>query len=179
MIPKGSIQAAFAAAWLACLSAPPAHADDPHAATPGGAGSAAPTVAEPQAAAPTAADPQAAAFADRVRGALTQHDLDFFENQLVNWDGVRARQRRLTLFQIRECFSRPIKDVSVEPLKSEADTPLVPAGFKTNMPVTHLLRVTFDEPGSGKEDQPACVFMLSRVQASYRIALILSTAPHP
>ena len=165
---KGPIQAALAAAWLACLiGAPPAHADDAHPGTPAGAG------------ATEAAAPQAAAFADRVRLALNNHDLDFFENQVVNWDGVRPRQRRLTLFQIRECFARPIKDVSVEPLKRDASTPLVPEGFKTNMAVTDLLRVTFDEPKSDKQDQPACVFMLSREPTRFRIALILSTAPHP
>lgn len=115
----------------------------------------------------------------KVRAALANRDLDFFEKNLIDWDGARKRTQRLTLFQIRECFGRPIKSVGLEPLKADPATPLVPDGYRTNLPVTHLLRIAFDEQ-HGPDESPACVFMLSKdPKASYRMVLVLPTAPPP
>ena len=115
----------------------------------------------------------------KVRAALANRDLDFFDKGLVDWDGARKRTQRLTLFQIRECFGRPIKSVGLEPLKADPATPLVPDGYRTNLPVTHLLRIAFDEQ-HGPDESPACVFMLSKdPKASYRMVLVLPNAPPP
>lgn len=115
----------------------------------------------------------------KVRAAFANHDLDFFEQHLVEWEGARKRTRRLTLFQIRECFGRPIKSAGLEPLKPDPTAPLVPEGYRTNLPVTHLLRVVFDERHAPGET-PSCVFMLSKdPKASYRMVLVLPTAPPP
>ena len=117
----------------------------------------------------------------RVRTAVDNHDLDLFENHLIEWEGVRKRTRRLTLFQIRECFGRKIKSVAIAPLpKATPDAPLVPEGYKTSLPVTDLLRIDFDEPDHAPGETPACVFMLSKdAAAGYRMAIVLPTAPPP
>ncbi len=119
-------------------------------------------------------------FVARVRAAVRDRDVAPFEKDLVDWDGARMRTRRLTLFQIRECFGRPVKSVSVEDLpKDAASEPLVSEGFRTNAPVTNLLRIEFDEPDHAPAETPACVFLLSKDKASsYKIALILPVAPH-
>ena len=119
------------------------------------------------------------ALVAKVRTAVANHDLDFFDKSLVDWDGARKRTQRLTLFQIRECFGRPIKSVGIEPLKPDPSAPLVPDGYRTNLPVTHLLRIAFDEQHA-PDESPACVFMLSKdAKASYRMVLVLPTAPPP
>lgn len=133
------------------------------------------------AAAAAAAGEEAAdgAFVAKVRAAIVGHDLAYFENTLVDWDGARKRTQRLTLFQIRECFGRPIKTVALEPLKPDPAVPLIPEGYRTNLPVTHLLRIAFDEQHAADET-PACVFMLSKdPKASYRMVLVLPDAPPP
>ncbi len=138
----------------------------------------------PSAAAPAAAPAVASTSTDdamiaKVRKAVANRDLDFFEKTFVDWDGARKRTQRLTLFQIRECFGRPIKSVGLEPLKPDPSAPLVPEGYRTNLPVTHLLRIAFDEQHA-PDESPACVFMLSKdPKASYRMVLVLPTAPSP
>ena len=119
------------------------------------------------------------AFIATMRKAVADHDLDFFDKHLIDWDGARKRTQRLTLFQIRECFGRPIKSIGLEPLKPDPAAPLVPEGYRTNLPVTHLLRIAFDEQHPAGEN-PSCVFMLSKdPSASYRMVLVLSTTPSP
>ena len=128
------------------------------------------------------AKPQADAgdFVEIVRTAISHHDIDVFENHLIDWDGARMRTRRLTLFQVRECFGRPVQSIALEDLpKATPDDPLIPDGYKSNRPVTNLLRIVFDEPDQAPGEMPACVFMLSKDPiASYKIAIILPTTPH-
>src|SRR5215471_20260860 len=45
--------------------------------------------------------------------ALNTHDLDAID-RLVEWDGARPLRRRMTLYQIRYNFGRPIKSAVVE-----------------------------------------------------------------
>ncbi len=113
------------------------------------------------------------AFVARVRAAIADHDLGYFEKTLVDWDGARKRTQRLTLFQIRECFGRPVKSIALERLIPDPDAPLVPDGYRTNRPVTHLLRIAFEEAHAPGET-PACVFMLSKdPNTTFRMALVL------
>ena len=173
---KGCAGTALAVVLVA-LAAGPVIADGANGATDRGAS---PVAASP-APAPTETGVSGSddAVIASVRKAVVDHDLDFFDKRLVDWDGARKRTQRLTLFQIRECFGRPIKSVGLEPLKPDPAAPLVPEGYRTNLPVTHLLRIAFDEQ-HGPDETPACVFMLSKdAKASYRMALVLPTAPPP
>ena len=166
--------AAFAAVLIAAANGPVladgASAPSPSEANPASANA-------PATSAPVPVGDEA--FIGTVRKAVADHDLEFFDKHLIDWDGARKRTQRLTLFQIRECFGRPIKSVGLEPLKPDPAAPLVPEGYRTNLPVTHLLRIAFDEQHAAGEN-PSCVFMLSKDPgASYRMVLVLSTAPPP
>lgn len=170
---KGCVGTALAAVLIAIASGPVLA--DGAAGSPGAAVPAKSAAAAASATAPATDDD----FVAKVRKAVVDHDLDFFDKVLVDWDGARKRTQRLTLFQIRECFGRPIKSVGLEPLKPDPAAPLVPEGYRTNLPVTHLLRIAFDER-HGPEETPACVFMLSKdPKMSYRMVLVLPTAPPP
>ena len=156
-----------ASALLALAAAGPASAEETTGA------------ASPAPGAPLAG--QTDVFVGRVRQAIKDHDLALFENELIDWDGARPRTRRLTLFQIRGCLGRSVKTIAVEDLpKASPDQPLIPAGYRTNMPVTNLLRIEFAEQSASPEETPACVFMLAKKPPdSFRIVLVLPAPPAP
>ncbi len=112
-----------------------------------------------------------------VTRALDAHDIDAMD-RLVDWEGVRPVRRRMTLFQIRYNFGRPIKSAAVEPFPLDG---LHDAGaelnLKPNLPVTERLRVVFDEPAGSEGEVPASVFLLGREDGVYRISLLLGNGP--
>ncbi|AWN48726.1 hypothetical protein DK419_22170 [Methylobacterium terrae] len=112
-----------------------------------------------------------------VTKALTDHDLPAFE-RLVNWTGTRAQRRRLTLYQIRSGFGRPIRAATLEPMPEDGLAEATSRGtLKANMPVTERLRVVFDEPPVEGDAPPTSVFLVGREGGSYRIALLVPTGP--
>ena len=116
-------------------------------------------------------------LADYVSHALEAHDLDAFD-RLVEWEGARPVRRRMTLYQIRYNFGRPIKSAVVEPIPPDGlgDAHAL-LSLKPNLPVTERLRVTFDEPPGPSGEQPACVFLLGKEDGVYRISLLLGAPP--
>jgi len=151
-----------ALALVAGLLAGPA-AGQPAAEAP--AGTAAPLPSQPD------------ALVAYVTKALTDHDLPAFE-RLVNWTGTRAQRKRLTLYQIRSGFGRPIKAAALEPMPEDGLAEATSRGtLKANMPVTERLRVVFDEPPVEGDAPPTSVFLVGREGGTYRIALLVPTGP--
>lgn len=112
-----------------------------------------------------------------VTGALRARDEDAIE-RLVNWDGVRPPRRRLTLYQIRTTFGRPIKAATVEDFPPDGLVEAESRGtFKANMPVTQRLRIEFDETSEDAGAPPANVFLVGRKDGVYRIAVMNSVGP--
>jgi hypothetical protein len=108
---------------------------------------------------------------------LTGHDLDAMD-RLVEWDGARPVRRRMTLYQIRYNFGRPIKSVQVEPFPPDGlQDARAQLNLKPNLPVTERLRVVFDEPAGPDGELPASVFLLGRENGVYRISLLLGSGP--
>jgi len=159
----------IAAAVAAIAIAGPALADQPPASLP----AAAPNAQVGTSSLPGRPD-ELIAYVTR---ALNAHDLDAMD-RLVEWEGARPVRRRMTLYQIRYNFGRPIKSVQVEPFPpnglQDAQTQL---DLKPNLPVTERLRVVFDEPAGPDGDQPAGVFLLGRTVGVYRISLLLGGQP--
>jgi hypothetical protein len=112
-----------------------------------------------------------------VTHALKSHDLDAID-RLIEWEGARPIRRRMTLYQIRYNFGRPIKSAAVEPFPvdglSDAKAEL---NLKPNLPVTERLRIVFDEPSGPDGDAPASVFLLGKENGIYRVALLLAAGP--
>ncbi|GJD51878.1 hypothetical protein OPKNFCMD_4637 [Methylobacterium crusticola] len=110
-----------------------------------------------------------------VTKALRAHDTAAFE-RLVNWTGARPQRRRLTLYQIRYSFGRPIRSADLEAFPADGLAEAEGRGtLKANMPVTEQLRVVFDEPPGEAGDRPASVFLVGREAGVYRIALLVPT----
>ncbi len=85
----------------------------------------------------------------------------------MNWTGTRAHRKRLTLYQIRSGFGRPIKAASLEPMPqdglAEADLARHP---KANMPGDGAnCGWVFDEPPVEGDAPPTSVFLIGRETA--------------
>ncbi|MFH6781334.1 MULTISPECIES: hypothetical protein [Methylobacterium] len=147
------------------------------AALPGPAGAQAPQPTTSQEGAERPLPSQPDALVAYVTKALNDHDLPAFE-RLVNWTGTRAQRKRLTLYQIRSGFGRPIRQASLEPMPGDGLAEATSRGtLRANMPVTERLRVVFDEPPVEGDAPPASVFLVGREGGTYRIALLVPTGP--
>lgn len=113
-----------------------------------------------------------------VKAALRDRDEAAIE-RLVNWDGVRLPRRRLTLYQIRTTFGRPIKDMAIEDFPADGLAEVEARGtFKPNMTVTKRLRIVFDEEaGQPEGEASANIFLLGEKDGAYRIAVLNSVGP--
>ncbi|SFV12889.1 hypothetical protein SAMN02799631_05572 [Methylobacterium sp. 174MFSha1.1] len=157
----------LAALALAGLLAGPAGAQSPQPGSQEGAAAAS--------AAPLPSQPDA--LVAYVTQAIRDHDVAAFE-RLVNWTGTRAQRKRLTLYQIRSGFGRPIKAASLEPMPEDGLAEATARGtLKANMPITDRLRVVFDEPPVEGDAAPTSVFLIGREAGAYRIALLVPTGP--
>ncbi|MCJ2014775.1 hypothetical protein [Methylobacterium sp. J-076] len=121
-------------------------------------------------------DPQG--VVDYVKAALRDRDEAAVE-RLVNWDGVRLPRKRLTLFQIRTTFGRPIREMAVEDFPADGLAEVEARGtFKPNMAVTKRLRIVFDEDeGRAEGTPPTNVFLLGEKDGAYRIAVLNAVSP--
>jgi hypothetical protein len=109
----------------------------------------------------------------RVRTALIERDLGSFE-QLINWDGATAIKRRIVSFEVRHGFGRPIRSIALEPFPPDGLRELEAEGkLKANMPVSHQLRVVFDEPDGDQGHPPTEVFLIGKAGNAFRIALVV------
>lgn len=122
----------------------------------------------------TALPSDATALVAFVTGALRDRDEAAIE-RLVNWEGVRPQRKRLTLYQIRTTFGRPIKEMAVEDFPADGLAEVEARGtFKPNMTVTKRLRVVFEEEPGEPDTSSANVFLLGEKDGAYRIAILNS-----
>lgn len=112
-----------------------------------------------------------------IRTAIDARDYEPFE-QLVNWEGAGKIKRRIVRFEIRRGFGRKIDTIAIEDFpKGGLDKIDAMKQIRVNMPVTHRVRVTFDEPPLEKTGrQPTSVFLVGKQDGAYRIALVVRNA---
>ena len=76
-------------------------------------------------------------------------------------------------FQLRSTFGRPIRSIELQPFPEGGLDRLGAGGtLAVNMPVSHRLRVEFDEPPRADGGAPVDVFLVGRQDEGYRIALV-------
>jgi hypothetical protein len=111
----------------------------------------------------------------QVRAALVGRDIAAFE-ELINWEGARGVKRRIVAFQVRHGFGRPIRSVALEPFPADGLRDVEARGtLKANMPVSHRLRVVFDEPPAAEgAGPPTDLFLVGKAaDGAFRIALVV------
>jgi hypothetical protein len=107
-----------------------------------------------------------------VSRAITDRDMAVFDD-LVNWKDARKIRKRVVTYQIRTTFGRPIRSITLEPFPPDGLKEAESRGTqKANMPVSHRLRVIFDEPPGESGKPPTDVFLIGKEQDVYRIALV-------
>jgi hypothetical protein len=117
-----------------------------------------------------------AELVETVRTALAKGDQQMFD-ALVNWEGAGVIKQRIVRFQIRHEFGRPIRKIELEPLPEGSLDKVAERGtLRVNMPVTHRLRVEFDEPPRPDGNPAADVFLIGQQEGVYRIALVVRAA---
>ena len=113
-----------------------------------------------------------AELVEAVRTALLDRDEAAFD-ALINWDGAGEIKQRIVRFQVRSTFGRPIRSIELQPFpEGGLDHLGAGGGLAANMPVSHRLRVEFDEPPRPGGGAPADVFLVGRQDETYRIALV-------
>jgi hypothetical protein len=115
---------------------------------------------------------------DRVRAAIAERDLDSM-SELINWEGAATIKRRIVNFQVRYGLGRPVRSIALEPFPEGGLREIEARGtLKANMPVSHRLRVVFDESGENGI-APASIFLIGKIGDEFRIALVVQVKrPH-
>ncbi len=114
---------------------------------------------------------------ETIRSAMVTKDFEPFE-QLVNWEGAGKIKRRIVTFEIRRGFGRKIDTIAIEDFPKDGLAKIeAMKKLRVNMPVTHRVRVVFDEPPMEKTGKPpTSVFLVGKQDGAYRIALVVRNA---
>jgi hypothetical protein len=109
-----------------------------------------------------------------VRTAIAERDMATFD-ALINWEGASAIKRRIVGFEVRRGLGRPVRSIILEPFPHDGLRKMEAGGaLKANMPVSHQLRVVYDElPMEGFGIPPTAVFLIGREGEAFRIALVV------
>jgi hypothetical protein len=118
-----------------------------------------------------------AALVETIQTAIDARDYGAFED-LVYWEGAGKIKRRIVAFEIRRGLGRKIERIALEdfPKDGLAKVEAMPQ-LRVNMPVTHRVRVTYDEPPINDQGKlPTSVFLVGKKDGAYRIALVVRDA---
>lgn len=116
------------------------------------------------------------AFIAEVKQAIESGDYATME-RLVLWTDVSPHKRRVIAAQIRHSLQRPVRRIELEEADIETRRELQNLrNLRLNLPVSELLRVTFDDAEPNTE-APATVFLVGKLEGAYRIALLVRKAP--
>ncbi|RAI02357.1 hypothetical protein DLJ53_13420 [Acuticoccus sediminis] len=131
-------------------------------------------VAAPLAAAPAELPQTEDELANAVRSAIEARDYDTFE-RIVFWKDAGTIKKRIVAFQIRSGLGRKVKVLTVEPFdQHKLDAMLADGRHALNLPVSHVVRVVYDEPASETTGKPpTSVFLAGRKDEAFRIALVV------
>lgn len=109
---------------------------------------------------------------ETVRTALLDRDEAAFD-ALINWEGAGEIKKRIVRFQLRSAFGRPIRSIKLQPFPKDGLDGVEARGtLAVNMPVSHRLKVEFDEPPRPDGGAPVDVFLIGKEDEAYRIALV-------
>jgi hypothetical protein len=114
---------------------------------------------------------------ETIETAIAARDYGAFED-LVYWEGAGKIKRRIVAFEIRRGLGRKIERIALEdfPKDGLAKVEAMPQ-LRVNMPVTHRVRVTYDEPPINDQGKlPTSVFLVGKKDGAYRIALVVRDA---
>ncbi|MGI9507000.1 MAG: hypothetical protein ACR2RE_28500 [Geminicoccaceae bacterium] len=111
---------------------------------------------------------------DRIRTAIDAKDYAPLE-ELVYWEGAGKIKRNIVAFEIRRGLGRKISDITFENFPEDGMAKIEAMDkLRVNMPVTHQVRVTYEEPPINDNGKlPTSVFLVGKQEGAYRIALVV------
>ncbi len=117
------------------------------------------------------------ALVKEVRKAIETSDFPAIE-RLVIWTDISPFKRRVVSAQIRHSLARPIRKIEIEPadMATRRDLQSI-TNLRLNLPVSDLLRVTYDDQDGASPNTPATVFLIGKFEGAYRIVLLIKKKP--
>lgn len=109
-----------------------------------------------------------------IKQAIETNDYERLE-EMVLWKDAGKIKRRIVAFQIRRGLGRPIQSISFEDFPEDGlDAAKASGKLQLNMPVTHRVRVVYDEePINDAGKLPTSVFLVGKRDDVYRIGLVV------
>ncbi|MEH6629058.1 MAG: hypothetical protein V7739_21700 [Motiliproteus sp.] len=113
---------------------------------------------------------------------LSAHESKNYDeiSTLINWDGVRKYKKKIIRVYTKNNFGRKVAGSEFE----EADTEFLnkfsvgQKKYKTNMQVTHLMRIFFENAtGDDKEEYDSVVYLVGKDKDSYQISIAIKNNP--
>ncbi len=120
---------------------------------------------------------------------VTAHEAKNYDEiaALINWDGVRKYKQKIIRVYTKNNFGRKVKGTEFEAADTESlkDFSVGPKNYKSNMEVTHLMRIYFeDNNAEDKSEYDSVVYLVGKNKDSYQIAIAVNdksgkqSAPH-
>lgn len=115
---------------------------------------------------------------------LTAHEAKSYEqiSALINWDGVRKYKKKMIRVYTRNNFGRKVIGTEFE----EADTEFLKnfsvghKKYQSNLPVTHLMRIYFEDTVGDEEPEfGSVVYLVGQHQDGYQIAIATKDPSSP
>ncbi|WP_415887558.1 hypothetical protein ACMXYR_05310 [Neptuniibacter sp. QD29_5] len=115
---------------------------------------------------------------------LTAHEAKSYENisSLINWEGVRKYKQKMIRVYTRNNFGRKVIGTEFE----EADTEFLNnfsvghKKYQSNLPVTHLMRIYFEDTVGDEEPEfGSVVYLVGKHKEGYQIAIATKNPSSP
>jgi len=115
---------------------------------------------------------------------LEAHEAKSYEDisSLINWDGVRKYKQKMIRVYTRNNFGRKVIGTEFE----EADTEFLKSfkvghkKFQSNLPVTHLMRIYFEDTVGDEEPEfGSVVYLVGKHKEGYQIAIATKDPSSP
>lgn len=115
------------------------------------------------------------AMLSEIRTALEARNYERLA-ELIYWEGAGKIKKRVVRYRVRGTMGRQIKSISLSDYKKDQldDKESINGRLRLNMPVTHKIRIVYDEPNSEVTGTtPTTVFLIGPKKDAMRIALVV------
>jgi|GEM_PF-4704094 len=117
---------------------------------------------------------------DLLQRFLSAHEAKSYDDisGLINWDGVRKYKQKMIRVYTRNNFGRKVIGTEFE----EADTAFLNSfnvgtqNYHSNLPVTHLMRIYFEDTVGNEEPEfGSVVYLVGEKEGHYQIAISIKS----
>ncbi|MFW1677085.1 hypothetical protein ACFVYJ_04805 [Pontibacter sp. JAM-7] len=113
---------------------------------------------------------------------LQAHEAKNFDaiSELINWDGVRKYKQKMIRVYTRNNFGRKVIGTEFEAADTQflQDFSVGSRAYHSNMPVSHLMRIYFEDTvGDEPAEFGSVVYLVGEQNNQYQIAITINAPP--